>query len=68
MGKGGQKGQEFWSDFASVLSSGLTAKKLSLSQIHEDDVELLQNGESEPCPWALGAQGNGARQKGGEIP
>lgn len=50
----GPKAQEFWKDFTSVLSLGLIAEKINLHYIHEDDVQLLRNGESGPRTWVLG--------------
>ena len=39
----------------------LTVKILSLSLIHEDDMQLLQNSESGPWTWVLGCPRGGAR-------
>lgn len=52
--RNGPKAQEFWNDFTSVLSLALIAEKINLHYIHEEDVQLLRNGESGPCTWVLG--------------
>lgn len=50
----GLKVQEVWRDFPSVLSLGFTVKQLNIHQIHDEDMQLIWDGESGPCTWVLG--------------
>lgn len=61
----GLKVQEVWRDFPSVLSLGFTVKQLNIHQTHDEDMQLIWDGESGACTWVLGdTRGWGDRERG----
>ena len=71
LGEGnGPKIQEFWKDFISLLSLASITGKLNLKDIHEDDVQLLQDSESGPfsgVPGYTRRWGKMGRRKGESL-